>query len=57
MRAVRRLRAADQPLDAASMIQQVVSKLQEQGNAEADRLRDSIRKAIAMLQAAVGGAS
>ena len=55
-RAVRRLRAADQPIDAASMIQQVVSKLQEQGNADADRLRDSIRKAIAILQAAVGGA-
>ena len=56
-RAVRRPRAADQPLDAASMIQSVVARLQEQGNAEADRLRDSIRKAIAMLQAAVGGAS
>lgn len=56
-RAVRRLRAVDQPLDAASMIQQVVSRLQEQGNADADRLRDSIRKAIAVLQAAVGGAS
>lgn len=56
-RAVRRPRAADQQLDAASMIQQVVSRLQEQGNADADRLRDSIRKAIAILQAAVGGAS
>ena len=55
-RAVRRPRAADQQLDAASMIQQVVSRLQEQGNADADRLRDSIRKAIAILQAAVGGA-
>ena len=35
------------------MIQDVVSRLQEQG----DRLRDTIRKAIAVLQAAVGGAS
>ena len=52
-RVARRPRLADQPLDAASMIQDVVSRLQEQG----DRLRDTIRKAIAVLQAAVGGAS
>jgi hypothetical protein len=37
-----------------ALVRGVVAKLQGQGNAEADRLRDAMRKAIAVLQAAVG---
>jgi hypothetical protein len=32
----------------------VVAKIQGQGSVEADRLREAMRKAIAVLQAAVG---
>jgi hypothetical protein len=32
----------------------VVGKLQSQGNAEAERLREAVRKAIAVLEATVG---
>jgi len=32
----------------------LVAKVQRAGNAEVDRLRDAIRKAVAVLQAAVG---
>ncbi len=52
-RAPRRLRAPEASLDPTAMIQQVVAKLQQQGNAEAERLREAMRKAIAVLQAAV----
>lgn len=54
VRATRRQRTADNPVDAETLIRGVVSKLQTQGNAEAERLREGIRKAIAVLQAAVG---
>jgi hypothetical protein len=37
-----------------ALIRQVVGKLQSQGNAEAERLREAVRKAMAVLQAAVG---
>ena len=50
----RRARAADKPVDAEALIRGFVSKLQGQGNAEAERLRDAMRKAIAVLRAAVG---
>ena len=50
----RRTRPADQPHDAEALIRGVVAKLQTQGGAEAQRLRDAIRKAIAALQGAVG---
>jgi hypothetical protein len=53
-RAPRRPRTTDAPLDAESLIRGVVTKLQSQGTAEAERLRDAMRKAIAALQAAVG---
>ncbi len=50
----RRPRATDAPVDAEAMIKGVVARLQAQGNAEAERLREAIRRAIATLQAAVG---
>ena len=52
-RPVRRVRTAEADLDPTAMLQQVVAKLQQQGHAEADRLRDGIRKALAALQALV----
>ena len=52
-RPARRVRAAEADLDAEALIRQVVGKIQGQGNAEADRLRDGIRKALAALQALV----
>ena len=51
---VRRPRAAQPALDAETLIRGVVAKLQGQGNAEAERLRDGIRKAIGVLQSLVG---
>ena len=49
-------RPARQPQPASNaeaLIRDVVQKLQGQGNAEAERLRAAMRKAIAALQAAV----
>ena len=40
-------------LDAEAMLRQVVAKMQAQSNAEAERLRAAIRKAVAVLEAAV----
>jgi hypothetical protein len=51
---VRRVRPAPAEIDAEGLIRQVVGKLQLQGTAEAERLREAMRKAIATLQAAVG---
>lgn len=48
---VRRRRAPAKEVDAEALIRGVLGKIQEQGSAEAERLRDAIRKAIAMLQA------
>jgi hypothetical protein len=53
-RASRRPRAADAPIDAESLIKNVVARIQGQGNVEAERLRNGIRKAIAALQATLG---
>lgn len=50
----RRPRAADTSVDAEALIRQVVGKLQNRGNAETQRLRTAIRKAIELLQSAVG---
>ena len=48
-------RVATEPgLDAEALIRQVVGKLQMRGNAETEKLREAVRKAIAVLQAAVG---
>lgn len=49
-RAPRRQRAADAAVDAESLIKGVVAKLQNQSGAEAERVRDGIRRAIAILQ-------
>ncbi len=53
-RPARRPRAADAPVDAEALIRGVVTKIQGQGNVEAERLRDGIRKAITALQATLG---
>jgi hypothetical protein len=53
---VRKPKAADPTTDAETLVRTFVAKLQTQGNAEADRLRDAIRKAVAVLQAAIGNA-
>jgi hypothetical protein len=53
-RAARRARPAEGSVDAEALIRQVVGKIQGQGNAEAERLRETIRKAVAMLSTAVG---
>ena len=50
----RRDRAPEPAVDAEALIKQVVGKLQAQGNAEAERLRDAMRKVVAILQAAIG---
>ena len=52
VRSARRVRA--EPVDAEVIIRGFVAKLRGQGNAEAERLREGIRKAIAVLEAAVG---
>jgi len=48
----RRERAPEPAVDAEALIKQVVGKLQAQGNAEAERLRDAMRKVVAILQTA-----
>ena len=50
----RRERTPEPAVDAEALIKQVVGKLQAQGNAEAERLRDAMRKVVAILQAAIG---
>ena len=48
----RRPRATKPDVDADALIRDVVTKIQDQGNAEAERLRQAMRKAIAVLEAA-----
>lgn len=50
----RRPRAVDATLDTEALVRGVVAKIQGQGSAEAERLREAMRKAIAVLQAAAG---
>jgi plasmid stabilization system protein ParE len=50
----RRPRAIEATQDAEALIKGVVAKLANQGNAEAERLRASIRRAIDLLGAALG---
>ena len=52
-RPARQQKAASNGLDAEAMLRQVVAKMQAQSSAEAERLRASIRKAVAVLEAAV----
>lgn len=41
-------------VDAETLVRGFVETLQGQGNAEVERLKDAMRKAIAVLQGAVG---
>ena len=50
----RKPRAAVAPLDVESLIRTTVGKIQDQGAAEVERLREAIRKAVAVLQTTVG---
>jgi len=47
-------RPATTATDPEALIRGLVTKLQDQENAEAERLRAAMRKAIALLQAALG---
>lgn len=51
-----RKRAPEPAVDAESLIKQVVGKMQAQGNAETERLREAMRKAMAVLAGAIGEA-
>ncbi len=42
------------PVDAEALVRTFVEKLRTQGDADTERLRDAIGKAIAVLQAALG---
>ncbi len=53
-RRTRRPCAAQAPLDVEALIRTTVGKIQDQGGADAERLKVAIRKAIAVLQEAVG---
>jgi len=53
-RPARRARPGDGEVDADALIRQVVAKLQNQSTAEAERVRDAVRKAMAILQTVVG---
>jgi len=52
-RPARRQRAAEPAQDAEGLIRGVVAKLRAQQNAEAEKLRVSVRKAIELLTAAL----
>ncbi|MEO6597256.1 MAG: hypothetical protein ABIP94_21140 [Planctomycetota bacterium] len=39
-------------MDAETLIRGVVAKIQGQGSAEAERMREAMRRAVAILQAA-----
>ena len=61
MRGLRRLIAGAEggrprlvSLDAEAMIRGFIDRVNADRNAEVERLRDALRKAIAVLQAAVG---
>ena len=51
--AARRPRASSAPTDVESMIRQVAGKIRAEGDAEAERLRVAMRKAIDLLTEAV----
>jgi hypothetical protein len=53
--APRRARPAAAPLDVEALLRATADKIQAQADANAERLRDAVRRAIAMLQAAVEG--
>jgi len=47
-------RVAGIPFDAEALVRGVVAKIQGQGSAETERIREAVRRAIAALQAAIG---
>jgi hypothetical protein len=51
-RSTRHRRGAQAPLDVDALIRTTVGKVQAQGAAEAERLREAMRKAIGVLEAA-----
>jgi hypothetical protein len=53
-RAPRRPRTPQPPIDAEAMIRGFVDQLRGEKNAEVERMKDGIRRAIAALQAVVG---
>ena len=53
-RRTRQRRGVQAPLDVEEIIRNAVTKVQSQGDAEAERLRDAMRKVVAVLQEAVG---
>ena len=57
VRTQRPARASSPLADAEAMMRTIVEKLHAQSNAEAERLRSAMRKAIAALQTAVGDES
>ena len=57
VRTPRPARASSPLADAEAMMRTIVEKLHAQSNAEAERLRSAMRKAIAALQTAVGDES
>lgn len=52
--AARRPRPASTATDPEALIRGLITKLKDQENAEAERLRAAMRKAVSVLQAAVG---
>jgi hypothetical protein len=52
-RPARRPRTVEPAQDAEGLIRGVVAKLQAQGNAEAEKLRATIRRAVELLQSAL----
>jgi hypothetical protein len=50
----RRPRAAQPPMDAEAMVRAFVDRVNAEKHAEVERLRDALRRAIAVLQTAVG---
>ena len=49
----RQVRPADAHVDTEALIRQVVGRIQNQGTADTTRIKDAVRKAVAILQAAV----
>lgn len=53
-RGTRQRRGAQAPLDVDALIRATVSKVQEQGEAEVEQLREAMRRAISVMQQSIG---
>ncbi|MFQ5473305.1 MAG: hypothetical protein ACE5FA_10535 [Dehalococcoidia bacterium] len=53
-RNTRQRRATQAPVDVEALVRRTVAKIEDQAGAEAERLRAAMRKAIAVLEGAVG---